>query len=111
MKKEMFCDALKIGWFKEKNEPVFTKIVIFSLIFVMLEIESVISTDVKTWITLLLTVFISKIFALKYENSDFHTIQENQFHEKYMHYEKNPKYTFQRHLYDLCVGETIMTIY
>ena len=48
---------------------------------------------------------------MKYENSDFHTIQENQFHEKYMHYEKNPIYTIQRHLYGLCVGETIMTIY
>ena len=70
-----------------------------------------ISTDVKTWITLLLTVFISKIFTLKYENSDLNTIQENRIHEKYMHYEKNSKDTFQRHLYDLCVGETIMTIY
>ena len=25
MKKEMFCDALKIGWFKEKNKPVVHK--------------------------------------------------------------------------------------
>ena len=49
--------------------------------------------------------------TLKYENSDFHAIQENQFHEMNMHYEKNPKCTFQRHLYDLCVGETIKTIY
>ena len=52
-----------------------------------------------------------KIFALKYENSDFHTIQENPFHEKYMSYKKNPKYTFQIYIYDLCVGETIITIY